>query len=268
MSLKSKVKNVLKPMKKVGVLPTSQDRVMSGKTVLVTGGTSGIGRATVELLVRCGATVAFTGRPGNPTLAEMEDKFGDCASGIEYNAVEHSADDLLDRAADRLGALPDCLYANAGIYTDGEGVWEPDSAERVLRVNLMATAELINAYVGRLVARSGRGTIVVTGSNRGLMPDAVPYGLSKVALHSFVRGVAREHYKDGIRANVVAPGMTASNINGVNPEGDLAIGLATIGDARIIRPEEIAEVVLFLLSDRSLCINGAVIPCDLGDSLR
>lgn len=268
MGLKSRIKRVLRSGRAVEVLPTSQDKVMAGRRVLVTGGTSGIGRAAVELLVRCGAEVAFTGRPGNRELAEIEAVLGRAVHGIEYDAGERPAGDLLERATEVLGGSPDCLFANAGVYTDGGGVWEADSMERVLRVNLLATAELVNAFVAQLVFNGRHGTIVATGSNRGLMPDSVPYGLSKVALHSFIQGVAREHYRDGIRANVVAPGMTASNINWVDPDGDLAKGFATIGEGRVIRPEEIAEVVLFLLSDRSLCINGAVVPCDLGDSLR
>lgn len=268
MGLKNRIKRALRPGRVVEVLPVSQDKVMAGRRVLVTGGTSGIGRAAVELLVRCGAEVAFTGRPGNRALAEIDAELGGAAHGIGYDAGERPASDLLDRAADVLGGSPDCLFANAGVYTDGEGVWDTDSVDRVLCVNLIATAELVNEFITRLVAEGRRGTVVATGSNRGLMPDLVPYGLSKVALHSFIQGVAREHYRDGIRANVVAPGMTASNINGVDPDGDLAKGFETIGEGRVIRPEEIAEVVLFLLSDRSLCINGAVVPCDLGDSLR
>lgn len=268
MGLKSRIKGVLCPGRAVEVLPTSQDKVMVGRRALVTGGTSGIGRAVVELLVRCGAEVAFTGRPGNRELAEMEAELGRTVHGIEYDAGERPAGDLLECAVDVLGGSPDCLFVNAGVYTDGGGVWDTDLVDRVLRVNLIATAELVNEFVAQLVAEGRHGAIVATGSNRGLMPDSVPYGLSKVALHSFIQGVAREHYRDGIRANVVAPGMTASNINGVDPDGDLAKGFETIGEGRVIRPEEIAEVVLFLLSDRSLCINGAVVPCDLGDSLR
>lgn len=268
MGLKSKIKGTLRPGRYVEVLPASQGEVMAGRAVLVTGGTSGIGRATVELLVRCGAEVAFTGRPGNRALAEMETELGATAHGIEYDAGRQPVGDLPARAAGVLEGLPDYLFANADVYADGEVMWDADSVERVLRVNLVATIELVNAFVGRLVAEGRRGAIVAMGSNRGLMPDAVPYGLSKVALHSFIQGAAREHYKDGIRANVVAPGMTASNINGMDPDGDLAKGFATIGEGRVIRSEEIAGVVLFLLSDRSLCINGAVVPCDLGDSLR
>ena len=268
MGLKSKLRSALAPARFVEVLPTSRGEEMAGKSVLVTGGTSGIGRATVELLVRCGARVAFTGRSGNPALVEMEERHGDRVVGIEYDAEKQSACGLLECVVGRLGEMPDCLFANAGVYTDGDGVWDDGEVERVLRVNLLGTAGLVNAFVDRLVADGRRGTIVATGSNRGLMPDSVPYGLSKVALHSFIQGVAREHYKDGIRANVVAPGMTASNINGVDPNGDLRMRLVTVGEGRVIRPEEIAEVVLFLLSDRSLCVNGAIVSCDLGDSLR
>lgn len=268
MGLKSKIKGTLRPGRYVEVLPASQGEVMAGRAVLVTGGTSGIGRATVELLVRCGTEVAFTGRPGNRALAEMEAELGATAHGIEYDAGRQPVGDLLARAAGVLDGLPDYLFTNAGLYAGGKGVWDADSVERVLRVNLVATIKLVNAFVGWLVTEGRRGAIVATGSNRGFTPDVVPYELSKVALHSFIQGVAREHYKDGIRANVVAPGMTALGINGVDPAGDLAKGFAIIGEGRVIRPEEIAEVVLFLLSSRSLCINGAVVPCDLGDSLR
>ncbi len=268
MGLKDKIRQSIRPSRKVEVLHVSNDALMAGKTVLVTGGTSGIGRATVELLVRCGATVAFTGRPDNPSIAEVQKRHGKKVRGFEYDALKQSATSLFERVRAELGTLPDCLLANAGIYADGDGVWETESVERILRINLLATTELLNVYIAGLIAEGRGGTIVVTGSNRGLMPDDVPYGLSKAAVHSFVRGIAREHYENGIRANVVAPGMTASNINGMDPDGELAMGLKTIGDARVIRPEEIAEVILFLLSDRSLCINGAIIPCDLGDSLR
>ena len=129
--------------------------------------------------------------------------------------------------------------------------------------------EVLSASQGEVMA--GRAVLVTGGTSCigfATVELLVPYGLSKVALHSFIQGVAREYYKDGIRTNVVAPGMIASNINGVDPDGDLVKGFATIGEGRVIRPEEIAEVVLFLLSDRSLRINGAVVPCDFGDSLR
>lgn len=268
MGLKGKIKGALRPDRYVEVLPVSQGEVMAGRAVLVTEGMSGIGRATVELLARCRAEVVFTGGPGNRALAEMETELGATAHGIEYDAGRQPVGDLLARAAGVLEGLPDYLFANADVYADGEVVWDADSVERVLRVNLVATIELVNAFVGRLVTEGRRGAIVAAGSNRGLMPDAVPYGLSKVALRFFIQGVAREYYKDGIRVNIVAPDMIASNINGVDPDGDLAKGFATIGEGRVIRPEEIAEVVLFLLSGRSLCINGAVVPCDLGDSLR
>lgn len=268
MSYRDRVKRALQPARMVEVLATSCDEIMSGKTVLVTGGTSGIGRSALELLLRSGAKVAFTGRPGNPAVAELEALLGDDAFGFEYDANSQSATDLLESVCGRLGYMPDCLFANAGVYTDGDSAWREDPVERVIRINLLATANLVNSIVEGWVAEKTKGTIVVTGSNRGLMPDAQPYGIAKAALHSFVQGVARKHYKDGIRANVVAPGMTATGINGIEPNGDLRMELQLVGDARVIRPEEVAEVVLFLLSDKSICVNGAVVPCDLGDYLR
>ena len=99
MGLKSKIKGTLRPGRYV--------EVMAGRAVLVTGGTFGIGRATVELLVRCGAEVAFTGRSGNRALAEMEAELGATAHRIEYDAGRQPVGDLLARAAGVLEGLPD-----------------------------------------------------------------------------------------------------------------------------------------------------------------
>lgn len=151
MGLKSKIKGTLRPDRYVEALPVSQGEVMAGRAVLVTGGTSGIGRATVELLVRCRAEVVFTGGPDNRALAEMETELSATAHGIEYDVGRQPVGDLLARAAGVLEGLPDYLFANADVYADGEVVWDADSVERVLRVNLVATIEFVNAFVGRLV---------------------------------------------------------------------------------------------------------------------
>ena len=106
MVLKGKIKGTLRPDRYVEVLPVSQGEVMAGRAVLVTGGTSGIGRATVELLVRCRAEVVFTGGPGNRALAEMETELGATAHGIEYDVGRQPVGDLLARAAGVLEGCP------------------------------------------------------------------------------------------------------------------------------------------------------------------
>ena len=99
-----------------------------------------------------------------------------------------------------------------------------------------------------------------------LMGDDGPYGMSKAAIDNFIEGIARESIKYGIRVNGVAPGMTASNINHIDLKGNLYN--ANVLGKRVIHPDEIAEVVCFLLSDLSKCVTGAIIPCDDGDRLR
>ncbi len=98
------------------------------------------------------------------------------------------------------------------------------------------------------------------------MGDDGPYGMAKAAINNFIEGLARENVKYGIRVNGVAPGMTASKINHIDLEGNLYND--SVRGKRVILPNEIAEVVCFLLSDLSKCVTGTVIPCDEGDRLR
>ena len=85
-------------------------------------------------------------------------------------------------------------------------------------------------------------------------------------LNNFIEGLAREYGKYGIRVNGVAPGMTASNINHVDVNGDL-FASGCRGE-RVLLPDELTQVSCFLMSDISKCITGTIIPCDEGDRLR
>lgn len=103
-------------------------------------------------------------------------------------------------------------------------------------------------------------------SERGLYGDDIPYGLTKVALISYTKGLAKKVVEDGIRVNAIAPGVVATEMTNYDPKGDLyregAIG------KRVLLAEEIAETVAFLLSDAANCISGEVIACNEGNHLR
>lgn len=267
--IKTKIKAALRPGRYVEILKVPENNDLLGKNVLITGGTSGIGLAAAKRFLECGASVVVTGRPSKGRLQATVEQLGPKAYGVEWDAsAPFDGENLLSRAEAALGGKIDALFANAGIYFDGNEAWAQENVSLLFNTNLHSVCDLITAYVHRCEGEDRSGAIVVTGSNAGLMPYIYPYGLTKVALHSFVQGVARVHSHNRIRINAIAPGVTATDINPRDPSGDLGRNFKTIGNSRVIRPEEIAEVALFLLSDRSLCINGAIIPCDLGDSLR
>ena len=111
-----------------------------------------------------------------------------------------------------------------------------------------------------------KGNVLMIASNRGLMGDTSPYGISKAGLICCVQGFARDNIELGIRVNAICPGMTATNINGLS-EFDNLYDDGSRGK-RVLLAEEIAEIACFLMSNVSRCINGAIIPCDEGDYLR
>lgn len=242
------------------------DQALSGKRILITGGTSGIGLAAARAISATGATTIVTGRD----VSRFENVAKSLGANTRFCAWDQKNTRDIANKLDEIEALAggplDGLFLNAGIYPQKDESWQVDVFKDLISVNLESPCRIVMEQVQRWVNSSRPGSIVVNGSDRGLYPDTYPYGIEKAALHSFVQGIARDYGSSNIRLNAVAPGMTATGINNVRPDGDLS--RFDEKAYRVIRPEEIAEVVLFLLSDRSTCINGVVLPCDLGNYLR
>lgn len=96
--------------------------------------------------------------------------------------------------------------------------------------------------------------------------DERPYGLTKAALNSLVQGLAYRYVNDGFRINAVAPGITVSDMVGKKDDGDLTCPCNVTG--RYYRPEEVAEIACFLLSDASNCLNGQILVCNEGKTIN
>ncbi|WP_207650997.1 SDR family oxidoreductase [Butyrivibrio sp. YAB3001] len=107
------------------------------------------------------------------------------------------------------------------------------------------------------------GNLLFISSERGKMGDDLPYGLTKAAINSLIKGLARRGIDYDIRVNGIVPGVTVSDMVGVG-ENDNLYRKKSIGK-RIYLPEEIAELAVFLMSDISGCISGEVIACDQGN---
>lgn len=239
--------------------------ILIGKTALVTGGGSGIGRAIAYKLHQMGAKVLIIGR-NEEKLRKACEKVQVRPEDFLYQAFDLTDFEHLEYnlsvAKEKLGGKINILISNAGIwknlnitsttYTD----WD-----RIMDINLKASFFIVKYVVDAM----GEGdSIIVTGSENAQINVTNPYTLSKAALHRFVGGLAKEYNTEGIRVNGVAPGPTISEINPTDPNGEIQRG----DNYRTLLAEEIAEITCFLASPAAKCINGQVIYCDEGDSLR
>ena len=156
----------------------------------------------------------------------------------------------------KLGSISTNILATIGVYL----------------FSSFMTAKIRKIY-NKMCSLNMTGNIVAVSSNGSFCGHLIPYGMAKAGLNNFIQGLAKISIENGIRCNAVAPGYTATNIfasrglyDNLTADGDLYKG--DIRGKRFHRPEEIAQVICFLLSDYSSCINGQIIACDSGDSVR
>ncbi|MCM1170962.1 MAG: SDR family oxidoreductase [Clostridium sp.] len=271
MGLTKWMKNFFSYIKNGGVVYTTvtcvkANDVLKGRNIIVTGGSSGIGFAIAQKCVECGAKVVIVGR-NEQKLQNAVERIGEnCKYVVRDLSEVRNMNKMLDEAEKIFGQMPDSLVNNAGTYLQKKELnYTEIDFDQTIATNLKGVYFLTNQFVDKCLCNGIKGNIVMMISNRGLMGDVHPYGISKAGLINYTCGLGRELIKKGIRINGVAPGMVASNINNIDTKGNL---YNNTRGGRVLLPEEIAEVVAFLLSDASKCINGAVIPCDEGDCLR
>jgi NAD(P)-dependent dehydrogenase (short-subunit alcohol dehydrogenase family) len=240
---------------------------LSGVSALVTGGTSGIGRATAVTLARLGARVALSGRDaerGNQVVKEIVAGGGEAEFLAADLRDEAAARSLADSAVARLGRV-DVLVNNAGVFPFGptERMTEADF-DAVFGLNVKVPYFLV-ARLAPGMAERGRGAIVNVSTmvaDFGMAGMSL-YGASKAALVLLTKAWAAEYGPLGVRVNAVSPGPT--NTPGTDAMGDGFAAIAsTIPIGRAADPEEIADAIVFLASDRARYLNGAVIPVDGG----
>jgi NAD(P)-dependent dehydrogenase (short-subunit alcohol dehydrogenase family) len=247
---------------------------LAGKSVLVTGATSGIGAAIARTAAAAGARVMLTGRSAERGEAVRRD----CGADARFMSADVTqkgvAERLVDETVKQFGRI-DVLVNNAGV--EARGTVETVSDEdwhRILAVNVTGVFYMARAAV-RAMKRQGGGVIVNMGSDWSVVGgrQAFAYCASKGAVAQMTRAMALDHAREGIRVNCLCPGDTETPmlVSGLQIRtGDVVHGLKLLGEGlplgRVGRPEEIAKAAVFLASDASSFMTGALMLVDGGNT--
>ena len=242
---------------------------LEGKTILVTGASSGIGRATAIACSQMGAVVVVTGR-NEPRLQETLDALE--GSGHQMIVADIANDDQIDYLVDQIPAI-NGLVNNAGITeTCPTQFIKRDTLNRVMEVNTIAPILLTQRILKKKKLGKG-GSIVFTCSISGTCVCGggnVLYSASKGAIHGFMKNAALDLAHKGIRVNDVCPGMIDTHIldAGTISEEQLEIEAQRYPMKRFGKPEEVAYGIIYLLSDASSFVTGSSIVIDGGFTLQ
>lgn len=237
---------------------------LEGKTVLITGASSGIGRATAIECSRMGAKCVITGR--------NEDRLQETLNSLEGDGhcqiiADIATQDGIDKLVEASPAV-DGLVNNAGVsIMKPISFYDTEVIDRVFRTNTYAPMMIVKAFLRKRKIVSG-GSIVFTSSVASFSPSAGNgiYGTSKAAVSAFMKQCALELAPLKIRANAVLPGMVETKLihGGEVSEADLAKDMSYYPLGRYGKPEEIAYGIIYLLSDASAWTTGTSLVIDGG----
>ena len=236
----------------------------SDASVLVTGGTSGIGHAIASAFASAGAAVTITGTRGGPEHYDTD------LGRFSYRQTEMTDPDSIDALIDTLDGL-DVLVNNAGAnFPGGRDEWEPDTFAAALTLNLAGPMRLTVGCKERLAAsRLDGGASVISMASLSAfrsVPLVPGYGSAKAGLITLTHNLARLWVDDGIRVNAVAPGVIDTPMTAPMAHFPELLGgeLAHTPMGRLGRPEEIVGAVEFLASASASFITGHVLVVDGG----
>lgn len=219
---------------------------LSGKTVLVTGASSGIGRATAKAFAREGMRVALSARSVDKLQALATELGGDAVVVPADLTVPAEVDGMIADGIRQLGVI-DVLFANAGTYISGQVVeGDPDAWDRMLMLNVNSVFRAIRAVLPHMQARNS-GDILVTSSisaHQELHFEPV-YSASKHAVNTFVHGLRRQVLPHNIRVGSLAPGTVLNELWGYHDPAEIDRQVAARAG---LRSEDVADAAVFMLT--------------------
>jgi 2-hydroxycyclohexanecarboxyl-CoA dehydrogenase len=236
---------------------------LEDKTALVTGGASGIGKATVMELARCGATVICADVNAEKG-AELEREAEATNFAVEFVAVDLSDTDAVRRCiTDVLKRHPRIdILVNAAGWNDIQSFMDnsPDYMDRVIAVNLGGMLHLTQAVLPAMIA-AGKGKIVNVSSDAGRVGSSgeTTYAAAKGGVIAFTKSLAREVARHSINVNCICPGPTDTPMLQSRPEKLKEAFVRAIPFHRFAKPQEIADAILFFAGPRSDYITGQVL---------
>lgn len=248
---------------------------LEGKVAVITGAGSGMGRAMANLFAAEGAKVVaaeWNQATLDEVVAEVQAAGGDI-TGVQGDvSKEEDCGRIIDAATSAYGRI-DVLCNNAGVMDNNQGVGELEDSmwERVMGININGPMYLSRLAV-RLMVKQGSGSIVNTASVAGLGGGAAgaAYTVSKHALIGLTRNTAFRYTQQGVRCNAIAAGAVETNImqsvdpSKMDPDASARCNTWYAAIPGQLKATDIANLALFLASDESKMINGAIIPADAG----
>lgn len=246
------------------------NRILDQKNAIITGTSSGIGRAAVEVFACNGANIWACARQKNSEfenfLYDLSQKNEVWIRPLYFDIIDKlqmkQAVQEIRKSKDRV----DILVNNAGASYDALlPMISSDKAHKLMEVNFFSQLQLTQ-YITRLMAREKSGNVVFTGSYLGIEGNKgqTIYSASKAAIHATVRSLSKELAEDGIRVNAVAPGVVDTKLICTMTEDDYRRNIEKCAMKRAANPKEIANVMMLLASDYSSYVTGQIVRVDGG----
>lgn len=238
---------------------------LTGKVAVVTGGSSGLGRVIVDRFVEEGACVCFTYRNSAEKARKLCEKHGDKVIAIHADASDYaSAENVIRTAVSKFGRI-DILINNAASARDGSlKKLSPEDFEYTLKNVLFPVYNYCHASVGELCKTHGK--VINISSINGLRgrEGSLAYSAAKGGIEGFTKTIAKELGDDRVCCNTVAPGYMATDGQDKTSELIKKLVLSECAIRHLTKPEEVAELVLFLASSKGDCITGKTYQIDCG----